>query len=131
VTARRQRGAALLLLALPAALAWACDEGAQGQPSARRRPSASARTLQLVTVQGCVMDAGAMPSHAAVHAMSPAGRLLATAHPDERGVWRMQVPVRAELRLVLGTASANARPVLALHTGVDDLVVDTCVVDLH
>jgi hypothetical protein len=130
MTVCRQRGAALLL-ALPAALAWACDDCAQGQPSARRSPSASARTLQVVNLQGCVMDAGALPSHVAVHAMSPAGRLLATAHPDERGVWRMQVPVSAELRLVLGTASADARSVLALHTGADDLVVDTCVVDLR
>lgn len=128
---RRRCACVAALLLAQASAAWSCDDRAQGQPSARRSPSASAHTLKLVSLQGCVMDAGAMPSHTPVHAMSPAGRLLATAHPDERGVWRMQVPVRSDLRLVLGTASADARPVLLLHTAAEDLVVDTCVVDLR
>lgn len=116
--------------------AWPCDDCAQGQPGARKPASTAAgppgtRSAPQVSVQGCVMDAGALPSHTAVHAMSAAGRLLATAHPDERGVWRMQVPARTALRLVLGTASADARPVLQLNTSAEDLVVDGCVVDLH
>jgi hypothetical protein len=130
MTAFRQALAAMLLCA-QAGSVLACEECAQGQPSARRTPSASAHTLQVVTLQGCVMDAGALPSLTPVHAMSAAGRLLATAHPDRRGVWRMQVPVRSDLRLVLGTASADARPVLALQTTVEDMVVEACVVDLH
>ena len=81
---RRRCACVAALLLAQASAAWPCDDRAQGQPSARRSPSASAHTLKLVSLQGCVMDAGAMPSHTPVHAMSPAGRLLATAHPDER-----------------------------------------------
>jgi hypothetical protein len=126
--------AVLAVLAVLPGPAWPCDDCAQGQPGARQSaaaPDGGTRSLRPVSLQGCVMDAGALPSHTAVHAMSTAGRLLATAHPDERGVWRMQVPPRTELRLVLGTASADARPVLKLNTSADDLVVDGCVIDLH
>lgn len=125
--------AALAALAVLPGPAWPCDDCAQGQSGARKSPSAATPgpAARPVSLQGCVMDAGAMPSHTAVHAMSTAGRLLATAHPDERGVWRMQVPARTELRLVLGTASADARPVLKLNTSAEDVVVDSCVVDLH
>lgn len=127
--------AALAALAVLPGPAWPCDDCAQGLPGTRKSGSAAAdggpRSLRQVSLQGCVMDAGALPSHTAVHAMSTAGRLLATAHPDERGVWRMQVPQRTELRLVLGTASADAPAVLKLNTSADDLVVEGCVVDLH
>ena len=122
------RGAVLAALMLPPAGACPPSPQVLGPDT----PSSTYRLAPVagVRLQGCVVDAGHVPRATAVHALSAEGRLLSTGWTDAQGVFRMQVPAGRPLRLVLGTARADARAVLHLPALSRDEAVEGCVIDL-
>lgn len=93
-------------------------------------PLTGAAAGPTVLVDGCIVDAGYLPRSTSIHALTTTGQLLATAHADERGAFRMQVPAKVTLRLVLGTPSAQARAAMDVQTRSDDVHLEACVIDL-
>ena len=118
-----RKGACALVLVAP--VAAACPPSSAARPAVRTTAAGA-----MVMLAGCVVDAGYLPRSTAVHALTATGRLVGTAHADERGLFRLQVPSQTTLRLILGSASAQARGVMDLRTTSADMHLDACVVDL-
>jgi hypothetical protein len=52
-----------------------------------------------IRLEGCVVDAGGRPAARAVQALQPDGRLAGTTVSAADGVFRLEVPARAVLRI--------------------------------
>jgi hypothetical protein len=76
-----------------------------------------------VRIEGCVRDPSDHPLALPVHATGADGRLLASAMPDDEGVFRLHVPAREVVRLAAATPGADP---LTLMTGSTNLTLGGC-----